>query len=113
MMELVRWIELLAVATVAITTIYVMQHHLLKAHVLLRFGLALVCAGSVLEFFMSLRVTDPDPAELYVAVVENVGQAAVYLWAATSKRLWRIVAVLNRSTGRTPCLKAGSDSFME
>ena len=87
--------ELFSVACVVVATIYIMQHLLTKAHILLRAGLALVCAGSILEFYYSLQ---PGACELgYSGVVENLGQAAVYVWAACSNRLWHVLDKAYRS----------------
>ena len=93
--EWYKLIELASVAAVIIATVFIMQHHLMKAHHLLRLGLALVCAGSLMEFYTNMQEHDHN-LELITGIVENVGQAAVYIWAATSKRLWRLLHVLNR-----------------
>lgn len=94
-------IELLSVAAVVVATIYIMQHLLTKAHLLLRLGLALVCAGSVIELYGSLQSVDSqcDLLANSGGVVENLGQAAVYVWAATSKRLWRVLQHINPRRG--------------
>ena len=86
-------IELMSVAAVIVATIFIMQHLLTKAHILLRLGLALVCAGSVIELYASLQAAEVqcDLLANSSGVVENLGQAAVYVWAATSKRLWRVM----------------------
>lgn len=89
--ELLRIVELLSVACVVIATIYIMQHLLTKAHLLLRIGLALVCAGSIMEFYGSVQASTCDTVTSLTGVVENLGQAAVYVWASTSKRLWRVM----------------------
>lgn len=99
------WIQLadlFSVAVVVVTTIWVMQHQLTKAHLLLRLGLALVCAGSILEFYCALQVDPGKYGTSLVSLVENVGQAAVYVWAATSKRLWRIMDRISRMTPGEP-----------
>lgn len=94
MIEILRIIELASVASVVFATIYIMQHLLTKAHLLLRLGLALVCAGSVLEFYGSLSLTHANELSALTGVIENLGQAAVYIWAATSKRLWRVMRAI-------------------
>ena len=90
MINIVHLVELFSVGAVVLTTIYIMQHRLTQAHMLLRIGLALVCGGSVLEFYSVLQQQACDSLA-YSGVIENLGQAAVYVWAATSKRLWRIM----------------------
>ncbi len=91
-------IELMSVAAVVVATIYIMQHLLTKAHILLRIGLALVCAGSVIELYASLQAVEVqcDLLANSSGVVENLGQAAVYVWAATSKRLWHVLDAMYR-----------------
>ena len=85
-------LDVVSVGVVVVSTVYVMQNLLLRAHHLLRLGLALVCAGSVLELYGSLQAIEPRPAfDLAMSTIENVGQAAVYVWVATSKRLWRLM----------------------
>jgi len=91
MIDWLRIVELFSVACVVVATIYILQHLLTKAHLLLRIGLALVCAGSVMEFYGSLQVDPCNAVTSITGVVENLGQAAVYIWAATSKRLWRVM----------------------
>jgi len=95
MIDFVQLVELFSVGAVVLTTIYIMQHRLTKAHMLLRIGLALVCGGSVLEFYNALQMQNCD-AGAYTGVIENLGQAAVYIWAASSKRLWRIMDRIER-----------------
>ena len=96
----IHWFDLLSVAVVVVTTIWVMQHQLTRAHLLLRLGLALVCAGSVLEFYCGMQEgAESTPFTL----IENVGQAAVYVWAATSKRLWLVMDKIGRmQKGNSP-----------
>lgn len=97
MTDWLRMLELFSVACVVIATIYIMQHLLLRAHVLLRIGLVLVCAGSLLEFYSSVQTDTCNYITSATGVVENLGQAAVYIWAATSKGLWNVLTALYRT----------------
>ena len=96
--EWFQLIELASVAAVIVATIFIMQHLLTKAHILLRLGLALVCAGSIIELYGSLQTVEVqcDLLANSSGVVENLGQAAVYVWAATSKRLWGVLDSMYR-----------------
>ena len=104
--EVFRLIELFSVACVVFATIYLLQHLLTKAHMLLRAGLALICIASVLEFYITWNGTGHcDNTATMTSVAENVGQAAVYVWAATSRRLWRIMDAIYRTRQMPECCK--------
>lgn len=94
--EWLHLIDLASVAAVIVATIYIMQHLLTKAHILLRLGLALVCAGSIIELYASVQAVDVqcDILASSSGVVENLGQAAVYVWAATSKRFFAVLETM-------------------
>lgn len=85
-----RLTEAGSVLVVICTTIFLLQSRLTRAHHLLRLGLALVCAGSVLELYQS-TLHEQTGAELIASVIVNSGQAAIYLWASSSRRLWSLV----------------------
>lgn len=91
--------EIVSVAVVIVTTVYLMQSRLTRAHHLLRLGLALVCGGSVLELYLSMQ-HEPAAQELLASVLCNAGQAAIYLWASASKRLWSLVQLAHELRGR-------------
>ncbi len=86
---LIQILELFSVAVVIVATVYVLQSSLLRAHILLRFGLAMVCAGSVLELYETLQYIDMAGVHTFAGAIENFGQAIIYTWVATSRRLWQ------------------------
>lgn len=86
-------IEIVTVLAVIGLTIWVMQARLSCAHHLLRLGVAIVCAGSVLELALSVvHFADTTAGELAHQIITNIGQIVVYLWVATSKVLPRLLA---------------------
>jgi len=87
-------LELFSVAIVILATVYVLQSTLLRAHILLRLGLTLVCAGSVLEFYESIAFMDSNHYHTAAGVIENLGQAVIYGWVALSKRLWERIGAI-------------------
>ena len=102
----IRLVELFSVACVVFATIYLLQHLLTKAHMLLRVGLAFICIASVLEFYVTWHGNaNCTETAAITSVVENVGQAAVYVWAATSRRLWRIMDAIYRTRQMPECCK--------
>lgn len=84
--EILRWLDLVAVGALCVSTVYVLQRLLHNAHHLLRLGLVLVCAGTVIELYLNLQAwRSTDLIEVIGSLACNVGQATVYVWVANSK----------------------------
>ena len=92
--SIIQLLELFSVAVVIVATVYVLQSSLLRAHILLRLGLAFVCAGSVLEFYEAAQYVNMIGVHTFAGAIENFGQAIIYTWVAMSKRLWEQIGAI-------------------
>jgi hypothetical protein len=96
LLEIAHLFHLMTVAVVVVTTIWILQHHLLRAHILLRLGFVMIAVGAVVEFYgLSSQPCPSGYFAILKPLFENLGQAVVYVWAVTSKRLWKMLAQFN------------------